>query len=180
MDSTNNVLFSIVSPVYKGEKMVHELVKRISETVNKITEDFEIILVNDYSPDKSWEAIEDACKKDSRVKGINLSRNFGQHYAITAGLSYAKGEWVVVMDCDLQDRPEEISNLYQKAMEGYDIVYAQRKIRQDKFLKRMSSKIFHNVYDYFSGLKTDESIANFGIYSSKVIKEFNKMKERSR
>lgn len=180
MDSTNNVLFSIVSPVYKGEKMVHELVKRISETVNKITEDFEIILVNDYSPDKSWEVIEDACKKDSRVKGINLSRNFGQHYAITAGLSYAKGEWVVVMDCDLQDRPEEISNLYQKALEGYDIVYAQRKIRQDKFLKRMSSKIFHNVYDYFSGLKTDESIANFGIYSSKVIKEFNKMKERSR
>lgn len=180
MDSTNNVLFSIVSPVYKGEKMVHELVKRISEAVNKITEDFEIILVNDYSPDKSWEAIEDACKKDSRVKGINLSRNFGQHYAITAGLSYAKGEWVVVMDCDLQDRPEEISNLYQKALEGYDIVYAQRKIRQDKFLKRMSSKIFHSIYDYFSGLKTDESIANFGIYSSKVIKEFNKMKERSR
>lgn len=180
MESSSNVLLSIVSPVYRGEKMVNELVRRICESVNKITEEYEIILVNDYSPDKSWNAILEACRKDKRVKGINLSRNFGQHYAITAGLSYAKGKWVVVMDCDLQDRPEEIPNLYNKALEGYDIVYAQRKVRQDKFLKRMSSKIFHSVYDYLSGLKTDNSIANFGIYSYKVIREFNRMKERSR
>lgn len=176
----NGVLISIVSPVYKGEKMVHELVRRIQLSMSQITDNYEIILVNDYSPDKSWNAIVDVCRKDTRIKGINLSRNFGQHYAITAGLSYVKGRWVIVMDCDLQDRPEEIPNLYNKALEGYDIVYAQRRVRQDKFLKRMSSKIFHSVYDYLSGLKTDTSVANFGIYSNKVIKEFNKMKERSR
>ena len=97
---------SIVSPVYMGEKMVHELVSRIRESVSGITEDFDIILVNDCSPDDSWTMILKECAEDKRVKGINLSRNFGQHKAIRAGLEFAFGDWVVVMDCDLQDRPE--------------------------------------------------------------------------
>ena len=149
----SNPLISIVSPEYKGEKMVSELVRRIKESVSTITDDFEIILVNDASPDNTWEEIEKECAADSRVKGIDLSRNFGQHYAITAGLHYAKGEWVVVMDCDLQDRPEEIPNLYRKAMEGWDIVYARRVQRKDGFFKRMSSSLFHGVFDWFSGMK---------------------------
>ena len=171
---------SIVSPEYRGERMVAELVRRIKESVSPITEDFEIILVNDASPDGTWTEIQKECALDTRVKGINLSRNFGQHYAITAGLRYAKGDWVVVMDCDLQDRPEEIPNLYVKALEGYDIVYAQRKERQDGFFKKLSSKVFHMCYDWLSGQKTDKSIANFGIYHSKVIAEYNKMPEVAR
>jgi dolichol-phosphate mannosyltransferase len=174
------ILLSIVSPVYRSEKIVEELVSRIKKAVTTITDDFEIILVNDYSPDNSWMKIVEQCSKDKRVKGINLSRNFGQHYAITAGLNYAKGDWIVVMDCDLQDRPDEIPNLYQKAMEGWDIVYARRVERQDKFLKRMSSTLFHMVYGYLSGLKMDGSIANFGIYHKNVIREYNKMKEVAR
>ena len=137
--------------------MVAELVRRNVESVSVITDDYEIILVNDASPDNSWQAIEAECKKNpkvkglnlsrnfgqqcalnSKIKGINLSRNFGQHYAITAGLHYAKGDWVVVMDCDLQDRPEEIPNLYYKAMEGYDIVLARRVVRKDGFLKKVA------------------------------------------
>ncbi|MDR2685047.1 MAG: glycosyltransferase, partial [Prevotellaceae bacterium] len=106
---------SVVSPVYRAENIVHELVRQLHENLLTITEDYEIILVNDASPDESWVAIVKECEKDIRVKGINLSRNFGQHYAITAGLSYAKGDWIVVMDCDLQDRPDEIPNLYKKA-----------------------------------------------------------------
>ena len=125
---------SVISPVYRGEKMVHELVRRVSENVSKITEDFDIILVNDASPDFSWAEIQKECAADIRVKGINLSRNFGQHRAITAGLNYAKGDWVVVMDCDLQDRPEEIPNLYKKAQEGYDVVQGERFERKDKYL----------------------------------------------
>jgi len=171
---------SVVSPVYRAEKIVEELVKQVKASVSSITEDFEIILVNDYSPDNSWLKIVEECVKDNRVKGINLSRNFGQHYAITAGLKYAQGDWVVVMDCDLQDRPDEIPNLYQKALEGYDIVYARRSERQDKLLKRLSSKMFHVVYQYLSGLQTDGSIANFGVYNIKVINEYNKMKEVAR
>lgn len=114
------------------------------------------------------------------VKGINLSRNFGQHYAITAGLHYAKGDYVVVMDCDLQDRPEEIPNLYNKAQEGYDIVYARRVHRQDKWLKRFSSTLFSAVFDWFSGMHHDKTIANFGVYKKCVIDEYNKMPERAR
>jgi dolichol-phosphate mannosyltransferase len=137
-------------------------------------------LVNDASPDDSWLAIKKECAEDSRVKGLNLSRNFGQHYAITAGLRYVSGDWIVVMDCDLQDRPEEIPVLYNKALEGWDIVYARRVQRQDGFFKKMSSELFHKVYDWLSGMKTDKTIANFGVYHRNVIDEFNKMNEGSR
>lgn len=176
----SNIKLSIVSPVYRAEKMVHMLVERIVKSVSTITEDFEIILVNDASPDASWSVIEHECAQDKRVKGINLSRNFGQHYAITAGLHYAQGEWVVVMDCDLQDRPEEIPALYQKVLEGYDIVYARRVDRQDKGLKKLSSTLFHRIFDYLSGSKTDKTIANFGIYKQCVIAEYNRMPELAR
>lgn len=176
----NNIQISIVSPVYRAEKMVHMLVERIVKSVTTITEDFEIILVNDASPDASWSVIEHECAQDKRVKGINLSRNFGQHYAITAGLHYAQGEWVVVMDCDLQDRPEEIPALYQKAQEGYDIVYARRKQRQDKWLKRITSRMFNAVLNRMSGLNKDKDVANYGIYRQRVIQEYNKIPEQSR
>lgn len=162
-------LISIVSPVYQGEKMVSELVRRNVESVSSITDDYEIILVNDASPDNSWEEIMKQCENNSKVKGINLSRNFGQHYAITAGLSYAKGDWVVVMDCDLQDKPEEIPNLYHKAMEGYDSVFAQRVVRHDSWIKRCSSSAFYRCFSYLTETKQDSSVANFGIYNRKVI-----------
>lgn len=175
-----NPHISIVSPVYHGEKMVAELVRRIVGSVCPITDNYEIILVNDASPDNSWAEILKQCSANPKVKGINLSRNFGQHYAITAGLHYATGEWVVVMDCDLQDRPEEIPNLYNKAAEGFDIVYARRVARKDGFFKRLSSTLFHWVYNWLSGLNADKTIANFGIYKRCVIEEFNSMTERAR
>ena len=160
---------SIVSPIYKGEKMLDELVRRISESVSIITDDYEIILVNDCSPDNSWEQIKSLCSCDMHVKGVNLSRNFGQHYAITAGLYKASGEWVVVMDCDLQDRPEEIPNLYGKASEGYDSVFAQRMERKDTLMKRLSSSIFYWVFSFLTDSKQDKTVANFGIYNRKVV-----------
>ncbi len=161
---------SVVSPVYLGEKMVHLLVERLNNTLNAIGTDFEIILVEDGSPDNSWQEIEKVCQTDPNVKGIKLSRNFGQHYAITAGLQAAEGDWIVVMDCDLQDQPEEIPKLFEKTKSGYDIVYAQRTIRHDGFLKKLSSKLFYSVFGYLTGTEQDASIANFGIYHQKVIK----------
>lgn len=160
---------SIVSPIYRGEKMLDELVERVEKAVGKLTTNYEIILVNDCSPDHSWERIRSICQTDEKVKGVNLSKNFGQHYAITAGLSKARGEWVVVMDCDLQDRPEEIPNLYRKAQEGYDSVFAQRVERQDSWAKRMSSAIFYWVFSFLTDSKQDNSVANFGIYHRKVV-----------
>ncbi len=171
---------SIVSPVYKGEHMVAELVRRNVESVSLITDDYEIILVNDASPDNSWEEIVKQCAANPKVKGLNLSRNFGQHYAISAGLSFASGEWVIVMDCDLQDRPEEIPNLYRKAQEGFDIVYARRAIRKDSRIKKSTSALFYRVFRHMSGIQSDKAVANFGIYHKRVIEEFNKMPEHSR
>lgn len=171
---------SVVSPEYKGEKMVHELVERVVASVTKITDNYEIILVNDASPDNTWEAISVECAANPKVKGLNLSRNFGQHYAITAGLKYATGDWVVVMDCDLQDVPEEIPNLYKKAQEGYDIVYARRVVKHVGFWKRFSSTLFHIVLNWLSGTKTDSAIGNYGAYSRQVINEYNYIPQQSR
>ncbi|KGN82849.1 b-glycosyltransferase [Porphyromonadaceae bacterium COT-184 OH4590] len=175
-----NVHISVVSPVYKAENIVAELVKQVREAISSITEDFEIILVNDASPDASWDKIVAECVTDSRVKGINLSRNFGQHYAITAGLHYSKGEWVVVMDCDLQDRPDEILKLYQKAQEGWDSVFAQRKERNDSIIKKLFSKAFYKIFSYLTETEQDASVANYGIYHRKVIDAILKMQDQIR
>lgn len=171
---------SIVSPVYKADKIVDELVKRIILSVSQITDDFEIVLIDDGSPDGSWEAIERNCKRDKRVKGIKLSRNFGQFHAITCGIDYCVGDWVVVMDCDLQDRPEEILRLYKKAMEGHEIVLARRGLRKDSLIRRITSKIFFKVFNYLSGMNYDEQVSGFRIFSRKVADAFSRMKEQHR
>jgi len=177
MNKNKEIEISIVSPVYLAEKIVDKLVEEIVQYVSKITDHYEIILVEDGSPDDSWIAIENNCLLEKKVKGIKLSKNFGQHYAITAGLKAAKGEWIIVMDCDLQDKPNQIQKLYNKAKDGFDIVYARRVNRKDSFLKKLSSSIFYTVYRYLSGLKHDKTIANYGIYHRKVIDAFNQYQE---
>ncbi|MBO7628691.1 MAG: glycosyltransferase family 2 protein [Bacteroidales bacterium] len=171
---------SVVSPVYHGENMLEELVARISKAIAPLTSDYEIILVNDDSPDASWEEIQSLCARDAKVKGINLAHNFGQPYAITAGLSYAQGDYIAVIDCDLQNKPEDLPALFLKAMEGYDIVSARRVHRDDTFLKRMSSAVFHRVYDFLSGFSTDKAVAEFGVYSKRIVKVYCSIPEYSR
>jgi polyisoprenyl-phosphate glycosyltransferase len=171
---------SIVSPVYRAEKIIPTLGQRIAESVQQITLDYEIILVDDGSKDDSWGVIAAISAQNPKVVGIKLSRNFGQHHAITAGLDYAKGEWVVVMDCDLQDQPEEIPHFYAKAMEGYDVVLGRRYQRKDTFLKRLSSKVFYKTLGYLAGFEYDSAVANFGIYNRKVIDSVVAMRESVR
>ena len=171
---------SIVTPVYGCAGALQQLHKRIVESVLQITENFEIIMVNDASPDDAWEVIKNLSEKDSRVRGINLSRNFGQHKAIAAGLDYARGEWTVVMDCDLQDQPEDIPKLYDKAMEGYEIVFGRRAERKDNAFKRFTSKMFYMVNDYFTENKMDNTVANFSIISRNVLNSVLKFKEQNR
>jgi len=162
-------LFSIVSPVYRAEHIVEKLVFEIQKSMEKLNASYEIILVDDRSPDNSWEVMRQLSTAHPSVKSIRLSRNFGQHPAIMAGLSMAQGEWIVVMDCDLQDQPKEIEKLYHKALEGFDVVQARRTKRQDGYLKKLSSKIFSKVYGFFTDTKYDNEIANFGVYNKKVI-----------
>ncbi|WP_317194888.1 glycosyltransferase family 2 protein [Algoriphagus pacificus] len=171
-------MLSIISPLYRAENTLGELVSRIKACIPD--QEYEIILVDDASPDNSWHEIERLAEIHPEIRGIKLSRNFGQHYAITAGLDAAKGEWVVVMDCDLQDRPEEIPNLHKEAQKGFDVVLARRVNRQDNFFKRLSSKIFYRTLAWLTGSQQDESIANFGIYHRKVINQIIGMRESIR
>jgi len=160
---------SIVSPVYKAEAIIEQLVLELQTTLGNLGVTYEIILVNDASPDNSGKIIQEMSKKDPKIIGVQLSRNFGQHPAILAGLSKAIGEWVVVMDCDLQDQPKEIAKLYKKALEGFDVVLAKRTERKDSFLKKMTSKVFYKVFNFLAGVQMNSEIANFGIYKKKVI-----------
>ena len=162
-------MISIVSPVYRAEKILPILVSEINLVMERIGEDYEIILVDDRSPDNSWEVMKVLSSQNPKIKSIRLSRNFGQHSAIFAGLTKTKGDWVVVMDCDMQDQPKEIAKLYKKVLEGYDIVLGQRENRKDKFLKKLSSKLFYKVFNYLSGGQFNNEIGNFGIYKKKVI-----------
>lgn len=177
----SNIEISVVIPVYKAEENLDELIETLLSQLRLITNSYEIILVDDGSPDDSWLKIVSNSKcHPEYVKGVKLSRNFGQHYAITAGIDNCTGKWTIVMDCDLQDRPEEIPNLYNKALEGYDIVLASRTRRQDKFLKTAFSKIFYKILSYLTGTYHDPHIANFGIYSYKVVNGVKDMRESIR
>ncbi|MBI5436576.1 MAG: glycosyltransferase family 2 protein [Nitrosomonadales bacterium] len=173
-------LISIVVPVYKAENCLDELYRRLVLALETITPDFEIVLVEDCGGDRSWEIIERLSAQDGRVRGIQFSRNFGQHYGITAGLDYCNGDWVVVMDCDLQDRPEEIPRLYAKAQEGYDIVLARRGKRQDPLLKRCTSWLFYKLFSYLADIEYDAQTGNFRIMSRKVVNNFRRMREQLR
>ncbi|WP_343271013.1 glycosyltransferase family 2 protein [Lentibacillus songyuanensis] len=173
-------LISVVIPVYGCKSCLVELCSRVIKTIEAIPAHLEIILVNDASPDHAWETIKQLSNNDNRIKGIDLARNFGQHHAITAGLDHTNGDWVVVMDCDLQDCPEEIATLYHKALEGYEVVFGNRVKRQDKWIKRKSSQFFYRVYDFFTGWASDHTIANFSISEKKVIEGFRTMREQNR
>ena len=171
---------SVVVPVYGCRACLDDLYRRLVAALTEITQSFEIILVNDACPQNSWEVVKQIALKDPRVKGIDLSRNFGQIRAITAGLHYAEGEWVVVMDCDLQDKPEEIARLYKKAQEGYDVVFSRRTVRRDSVFKKLSSKIFYLIYGYFTDGAFDSSICNFSISRRIVIDNYKRMGDQNR
>jgi len=174
------VHLSVVIPVYNESSLIDELVKRVKSNANLITDDYEIIIVDDGSQDNTWNSIENEAKSENRIKGIKFSRNFGHHYAITAGLHSSSGEWVVVMDGDLQDRPEVIPDLYKKAQEGFDVVFVSRQNRPEKLYYRIAQKIFYWILRSLSGLDFDSRQANFSIINKKVVEAFKKFPENAR
>ena len=159
---------------------MEELVRRIRASVEPLTQNYEIVLVDDRSPDDSWDLIQQLAVSDSRIQGIRLSRNFGQHQAITAGLDCSQGEWVVVLDCDLQDQPEEIPALLARAQLGYDLVLARRTNRQDSWSQKMLSRLFYQVLTFLTDTPQDAAVANFGIYHRRVITAVLTMRENIR
>jgi dolichol-phosphate mannosyltransferase len=171
---------SIVVPVYNEELLISELVKRVKINTKIITEDFEILLIDDGSTDNTWKKIYQEASQDKRIKGIKFSRNFGHHYAITAGLNDSLGDWVVVMDGDLQDRPEVIPELHRKAVEGFDVVFVSRQNRPESISYRTLQRVFYFLLNLLSGLKFDSTQANFSIISRKVVEATKDFSEYSR
>ena len=171
---------SVVSPVYKAEKILPVLCKRLTAVLDGMERSYEIILVCDGSPDGSWEVMDTLVRQYPRLTIVKLSRNFGQHYATTAGMDLARGEWTVVMDCDLQDQPEEIPRLLEKTFDGYDIVVARRMNRQHSWWKRTTSTLFFKVFSLLSGFKLDSSVGSFRIMSRSVVDGFCSMRESYR
>lgn len=173
-------LLTVVIPVYRAEHVLPELCERLYRSLLTLTEAFEIILVDDRSPDKSWNVMLDLLPRYPRLTGVRLSRTFGQHYAITAGLDLARGQWTVVMDCDLQDHPEDIGLLLRKAQEGFDVVLARRVARQDSWMKRVTSRAFYRVFALLSGYTLDSTVGSFRIMERRVVDAFCRMREAYR
>ena len=175
-----NLILSVVVPLLNEDEIVVELIKRLKISLDGVSENYEIILVDDGSNDGTWEKISLISKIDNRVKGIKLSRNFGHHYAISAGLHNAHGEWVVVMDGDLQDRPEVIPELFYKAKEGFDVVFVSRNKRPESIFYKILQKLFYVFIRRLSGIDFDSRQANFSILNHKVVEAFKKFPEYSR
>lgn len=175
----NNILLSVVSPVYNAETILEELIRRLTSVLQQLSgNSYEIILVEDRGKDQSWKKIEEICASDNHVKGIRLSRNFGQHYAITAGIAEAKGEFTVVIDCDLQDRPDYIRLLLEEANKGIDIVYTKRHKRKHSLFKDLFSAAYYSLYKFLSGSSVVENnIGSYSLISRRVREEFLKIKD---
>lgn len=174
------IAVSVVSPVYGCKGCLEDLVDRIQAALAPRGESFEVILVDDASPDDAWSRIVELAAERPWLTGLRLARNFGQHAAIAAGIEAAAGDRLVVMDCDLQDPPEGIPALLQALDDGHEVAFAQRKDRQDSPFKRFTSWAFYRTLSWLTGVRQDHSTANFGAFSRKVIDTINAMPERDR
>jgi glycosyltransferase involved in cell wall biosynthesis len=176
----NNTKISIVSPVYQAEGIVPELVKRITEVCRKHNYDFEIILVDDYSRDNSWQTIKSLAIDYPELRGYKLSKNFGQHYAITAGIAQSTGDLIVVMDCDLQDNPEYIPELISKANEGYHVVCTIKKQKRYSLYRRIASDLFFKIINNLSDIKLENGLGTMTLLKRQVADEYLKIQDYHR
>ena len=164
---------SVVIPVYKSEKCIPELTKQISDALKDFN--WELILVNDCSPDNSWTEIKKVAAENNNITGINLRKNGGQDLAILAGLNHAKGKWIVIMDDDLQHSPYDIPKLYAQAQKGFDVVYADFKQKKQKLWKNLGSWLNGKVSEITLGKPKGIYLSPFKIISGSVVKEMCKL-----
>lgn len=175
------MVVSIVSPVYKSESILDLLVESILMELKQMNIDFEIILVDDNSPDNSWSKIKKISANDSRIKGIKLSRNFGQHIAISAGINNSNGDYIVVMDCDLQDSPAYIEQMLIECKNGYDIVYTVKESRSHSWIKNFTAYLFNLIFNFLSdNIKSNDKIGSFSMITRRVANEYMKLNDCKR
>lgn len=171
---------SVVIPVYGCSPCLVALHERLCAVLAHLGVRYEVIYIDDRSPDGAWCVLEEIAASYPHVRLIRLSRNFGQHAAITAGLSRTRGEWVVVMDCDLQDEPETIPTLLNTAREGFDIVFARRASRHDSSLRRLGSRAYFWMLAALFRSKMDGEYGTFSIISRRVVDAYLELKDVDR
>ncbi len=171
---------SVVVPVYGCESCLRALHGRLRATLDSLSDSTEIIFVDDRSPDGAWDTLLQLAAGDPGVRLIRLSRNFGQHHAITAGIAESSGRWVAVMDCDLQDEPEQLARLYEKAREGNDVVLARRTRRRGPWPRRVAGHSYYRVRNRLTGPDMFTNYTNLSLMSRKVADAFLAVRDRDR
>jgi polyisoprenyl-phosphate glycosyltransferase len=173
---------SVVPICYRDEGNIRELYKRVTTELKNITPNYEIIYINDKSPDNSQKILEELAKKDKRLTVVLHSRNFGAQNAFTTGMKQAKGDAVVIMDGDLQDPPEVISKFVKKWLDGYDVVYGERR-KREKSMGKIMEWFYHLFYVTFSKLsyvKVPLDAGDFSLMDRKVVNYINLLPEKDR
>ena len=171
---------SVVVPVYGCAGCLEKLCSRLEHTLRGMAGRYEVILVDDRSPDGSWAAITELARTLPFVRGLRLSRNYGQHLAITAGLEAAQGDLVAVMDCDLQDPPELLPDLYAKLREGYDFVLARRISRSHSWIRVKAARVYFKLLGILTGHPIDGSYGSYCLLTRRVVDAFLRFTERER
>jgi dolichol-phosphate mannosyltransferase len=173
-------MFSVIIPIYNEEKTLPELHRRLAATLQPLGRNFEIILIDDGSRDRSFALMQEARKRDPRVKIIRLSRNFGHQIAISAGIDMAGGDAVILMDGDLQDPPELLSTMIGRWREGYQVVYTVKRTRKEHRLKRLAFHAFYRILHALSPVEIPMEAGNFSLLDRSVVNVLRSMPERNR
>lgn len=172
---------TVVTPLYNEESCFTELYTRLSQSVQTLTDNYELLFVNDGSSDGTLVLLKDCVLKDPKVKFISFSRNFGHQNAITAGIAHAAGKSIAIIDGDLQDPPELIPKLYEKHCEGYHVVYAKRTVRKgETVLKRITAKVFYRLMKRITSIDIPLDTGDFRIISDKVAMHLKMMDEKNK
>ena len=171
---------SVVLPIYNERELVIPLCRALCSSLDSLTKSYEIIFVDDGSTDGTLAELLKLANSDLRITVVELTRNFGNAMAIATGLEFASGEWVVTMDSDFEDKPEDIEKLYRKAREGYDVVYAVRESKNKSFLKDMGSRLFYFMMGRISNIPLPQKTGNFCIMRHDVVCALQKLTERTR
>lgn len=172
---------SIVIPCYNEEAVVDACYQRVSAVCRNLTENWEIIFVDDGSRDQTWPILSAISKQEPRVRAYKLSRNFGHQSALTCGLQQASGEYVLILDSDLQDPPELLPQMIEAAKAGYDVVYGQRITRQgESIFKKVSADLFYHFLNFMSDIRIPKNTGDFRLLNQKAVESFNQLPEHNR
>lgn len=172
---------SIIIPIYNEEQIIPELHRRLTNAAKEITEDYELIFINDGSRDNSLNELKKVAQQDSKSFFINFSRNFGHQIAVTAGIDHCKGEAIAIIDGDLQDPPELIPEMYRKHKEGYEVVYARRETREgESFFKKFTAKMFYRTLRNLTSVDIPLDTGDFRLIDRRIVDVLKQMPEQNK